>query len=400
MEQDVHREGAAGEQYDVSEYTGRYRGLDLDSDDAEQKRDVDTRSDIPTDTEVRNKVSCSIEEEVEKLRTTVTSQAETIRILNLELAHCNDNPTRAGDTENVSKKRRCDTTEVMNLAMVADSFNKDTQIRELKKEIEILKYELRKHKNVAPPKLLADKSTEPKTARLLPSSQPLPNITELFKDLQKGVEEKITAIEASIDVKLKTIKDDINKSKNGISFASIVSGESATPVSNTADFRTLMRTTRNEEITEEKEKERKRKNVVIHGCDTSDQEKTKKFIETLLTDAGTEKIGYTTVNRIGKVDQPKRPIIVEFNTEHDKDVLMRSLRNLKGKCEYKGISITDDYTVTEREMIKDYKTEAKEMNAKNESEEFFFCVRGTPKNGLYIKKVKKAPAVESTSTEK
>ena len=78
---------------------------------------------------------------------------------------------------------------------------------------------------------------------------------------------------------------------------------------------------------------------------------------------------------------------------------MRSLRNLKGKNEYKGISITDDYTVTEREMIKDYKTEAKDLNAKKESDDFFYCVRGTPKNGLYIKKVKKAPVVESIITK-
>ena len=62
-----------------------------------------------------------------------------------------------------------------------------------------------------------------------------------------------------------------------------------------------------------------------------------------------KKIVYTTANRIGIADQPKRPIIVEFDTEHDKNVL----------CKYKGISITDGYTVTEREMIKDYKKRQK-----------------------------------------
>ena len=50
-------------------------------------------------------------------------------------------------------------------------------------------------------------------------------------------------------------------------------------------------------------------------------------------------------------------------------------------------------------MIKDYKTEAKDLNAKKESDDFFYCVRGTPKNGLYIKKVKKAPVVESIITK-
>ena len=49
---------------------------------------------------------------------------------------------------------------------------------------------------------------------------------------------------------------------------------------------------------------------------------------------------------------------------------MRSLRNLKGKFNYNGISITDDYIVAQREMIKDYKTEVKELNAKLESAEY------------------------------
>jgi len=44
---------------------------------------------------------------------------------------------------------------------------------------------------------------------------------------------------------------------------------------------------------------------------------------------------------------------VEFQSEQDKDKIMRSLPNLKGKTEYKGTSITDDYTVAERELIND-----------------------------------------------
>ena len=196
------------------------------------------------------------------------------------------------------------------------------------------------------------------------------------------------------------MKDDINKtSAKGVTFASMVSGEPSTPVSNSADFRTLMRTTRNEEITEEKEKDRKKKNLIVHGCESSDQAQTTVFVNTLLKDVGAETISFKTVNRIGKEDQDKRPIIVEFNSEHDKDIIMRSLKNLKGNSQYKGISITEDYTVAERELIKDYRTEAKDLNARNECDDFFYCVRGTPKNGLYIKKIKKVKSLESQSSE-
>ena len=69
---------------------------------------------------------------------------------------------------------------------------------------------------------------------------------------------------------------------------------------------------------------------------------------------------------------------------------MNNLKNLKGNDMYTGISITDDYTVSERMMIKEYANRAKEEN-KNETEnsKYVWRVRGTPKNGLTIKKIMK-----------
>ena len=163
----------------------------------------------------------------------------------------------------------------------------------------------------------------------------------------------------------------------------MVSGESSsTPVTKPADFRALMRATRNEEINEERDKEKRKANVVVQK------------INKLMKDVGADTVEIKKINRIGKLDNDKRPILVEFSSERDKDLLMRSLRNLKGNSKYNGISITDDYTLAQREMINDYRTEAKEMNSKNENNEHYYCVRGTPKNGLFIKKVKKTATVE------
>ena len=69
---------------------------------------------------------------------------------------------------------------------------------------------------------------------------------------------------------------------------------------------------------------------------------------------------------------------------------MSNLRNLKDQTEYSKISITDDYTLNEYKIIQDKVAEAKEENIKlgNDSE-FINVVRGTPKNGLYLKKVKR-----------
>lgn len=64
-------------------------------------------------------------------------------------------------------------------------------------------------------------------------------------------------------------------------------------------------------------------------------------------------------------------------------MVMENLRKLKGTEYLFGkISITDDYTKTERELIKQKVDEAKEKS-KNDSTRIF-KVRGTPKTGLTI----------------
>lgn len=392
---------------DINGDEGRYPGLDVNVIEDEIVAENTKTTVAATTTAIMKDEDLqidarkpSLEEEVEQLRCTVSNQAKTIRMLQDKLTCSIENPKTDEEIGSDSKKRkRGDPSDVMNLAMVEDSFNKDEQIRELRKEIDALKHELRQ-KNETTTKINANKSILPKPARALPPNPPLQNVATLIKDLKKSVEDKITAIESSLDSKLQKMKDDINKtSANGVTFASIVSGEPSTPVSNSADFRTLMRTTRNEEITEEKEKERKKKNLIVHGCKLSDQAQTAAFVNTLFKDVGAETISYETVNRIGKEDQGKRPIIVELSSENDKDIIMRSLKNLKGNSQYKGISITEDYTVAERELIKNYRTEAKDLNARNECEDFFFSVRGTPKNGLFIKKIKKVKTVEPQSME-
>ena len=69
---------------------------------------------------------------------------------------------------------------------------------------------------------------------------------------------------------------------------------------------------------------------------------------------------------------------------------MRNLGNLQQYPSYKGISITEDLTVAERDQ---YKTWLEKANKKNQDEpndtSFVWRVRGSPKNGLYLKKIQK-----------
>ena len=55
-----------------------------------------------------------------------------------------------------------------------------------------------------------------------------------------------------------------------------------------------------------------------------------------------------------------------MNTKVERNRILSNLRKLKGIPEYKNISVTEDYTITERRMIKDWSDKAKEKN-KNES---------------------------------
>ena len=70
----------------------------------------------------------------------------------------------------------------------------------------------------------------------------------------------------------------------------------------------------------------------------------------------------------------------------DKGNIMSSLNKLKNASEpLRGISVRDDYTVEERQLIKSMTKEAKR---KNETDNVtHWKVRGTPKNGLRVVKV-------------
>ena len=76
-----------------------------------------------------------------------------------------------------------------------------------------------------------------------------------------------------------------------------------------------------------------------------------------------------------------------MNTEEERDRILSNLRNLKGIQEYKSISVTEDYTITERRMIKDQSDKAMEKN-KNESldSKSVWTVRRSPKNELRLKR--------------
>ena len=75
-----------------------------------------------------------------------------------------------------------------------------------------------------------------------------------------------------------------------------------------------------------------------------------------------------------------------MNNEEEKNNIMANLRNLKDQVAFKGLSVTDDYTIAERRMIKEWTDKVKENNDKESPDSnYMWRVRGAPKNGLRLK---------------
>ena len=72
---------------------------------------------------------------------------------------------------------------------------------------------------------------------------------------------------------------------------------------------------------------------------------------------------------------------IEMKSKNDKDIVMSNLKRLKGtENELGKISITDDYTNGERDLIKIWVNKAAEKSAQDSN--YVYKVRGNPKNGL------------------
>ena len=120
---------------------------------------------------------------------------------------------------------------------------------------------------------------------------------------------------------------------------------------------------------------------------TTHQQDDITFVEHFLNTIG-ENITPKAVVRLGKHGaSSNRPIKITFESLTEKETIMKNLRNLKGKEEFHGVHIRDDYTLAERMMIREYVTKARKKNeTEEEASEILWKVRGDPKSGLYLKR--------------
>ena len=92
---------------------------------------------------------------------------------------------------------------------------------------------------------------------------------------------------------------------------------------------------------------------------------------------------------IGKVTETStRPILVTLGSEKEKFLFIGNLSALKGIPKYIGISVTEDLTPADQKAYKELSTEATNRNTRQSNPGFVWRVRGSSKNGHFIKKFK------------
>ena len=217
------------------------------------------------------------------------------------------------------------------------------------------------------------------------------NLVRMIEEkLTTGLETRLKSLQdtltASIEEKLKVCYNKMTS--NSKSYAQIAGRNT---IENPEEFRTILLSTRNEELVEERNRTARAGNIIIHGVDENGPENDKTFVYDLLKWIDAGEIKPKEISRIGEPKAAKkRPIIVTLRSEVNKNKVMLNLKHLKGKDSFKSRSVTEDYTVLERKMIQAKKTEVHAKNAQEpEDSEYIFKLHGTPKNGLQVRRFKK-----------
>ena len=241
---------------------------------------------------------------------------------------------------------------------------------------------------------------------LLSEDKSIENQNNLVDMLQISMNDSIAKLEikmeglikSQVEEKLKeitnvneTIKKQ-NETLNQISKSYAQNEKQRKAATKSMDFRQIMQETKNEELIEERQRDARAKNIIIHGLRETpnlaeEKEEDEKVIKELLQTLEIESTPESTT-RLGVRDEGKtRPIKIKMRNMNEKELVMSSLGKLKNAPEnLKKISVTKDYTVGEREIIRNKAAEAKQ-NTETEGEgKYMWRVRGTPKNGLRLMK--------------
>jgi len=289
------------------------------------------------------------------------------------------------ETEPLQNKKR----RLSNRWEHQDSDNKDEEIARLIKENEQLKRKTENWSELEATDCLGIPGDHQQNkASTQKYDADTSKIIKIIEDkLCKGFETIQSNVEKLINEKVTCQKNPTVQNTKQTAYSSVVGGTNG----NVTEFKTIMMANKNEELTEKAEKKRRATNLIVHGRQEplARDEEDKIFAEELIKDLQVGAIHVKAVERIGDHTIEKtRPIKLVFHTEEDQHKVFSNLKNLKGNTTYKGISIKEDYTIGERQLIREFVAQAKAQTEIEETKgsDIIWRVRGTPKNGLVLKK--------------
>ena len=240
-----------------------------------------------------------------------------------------------------------------------------------------------------------DKSVgSPRTSKKVTERDLLKSIENLLEKKLVIVEERLKqSVIKELDNNKKIMDDKLDTViKDNKSYAESVKGSikvNEAVSSEMTNFKSILEQAKNDELIEEREKQKRSNNFIIHGLEengtdvdavnNNDAKLINLFFGTINIEARPTKF-----YRLGKITPNKnRPLKLEMTNKSERDEVMNNLNCLKGSEEILGkLSVKEDLTKNEREQVQKYVEMAKEKNAENSSHHW--VVRGTPKNGLRL----------------
>ena len=208
-----------------------------------------------------------------------------------------------------------------------------------------------------------------------------------FGTVSKMVDEKLSVWNTKLQT-IEQLPDEINQ--RCASFKEALTNNVPTATSTEVDFRNVLLETQNEERIQQRQRDARAKNIIIHGIPESlvNQKEHDANVVNELINLLDYRVAPSNINRVGRQkEQGSRPIKLIMSTLNDKESAMKSLGKLKDAPEnFRKICVTDDYTQEERESIREKVAKAKRMTETQGEGKYIWRVRGTPKNGLIIKR--------------
>ena len=227
------------------------------------------------------------------------------------------------------------------------------------------------------------------------SAAPITDNSIIISSLQKIIEKKVNQFEANIE---KVIDKKLGDKMDAVTALNEKIGLNGNDKENApfskilqvpSEVRKAIKDIKNDEKVELMEQEKRAQNFIIHGADEIGDTKEKieendaTYIKDILKKLRVEEVP-ESITRLGKPNESKRRVMkICMKTKDAKASVMSNLGLLKGTEETFGkISVTEDYTVSEREKLREFSAKAKEQEKNDPTR--VFKVRGDPKNGLRI----------------